>query len=60
MMNGLAAIAAVLRTAAGLDAEQAAQLNPVRIEVLAMDGLRPEQKIIEGQIVKLAGLFNGP
>ena len=60
MMNGLAAIAAVLWTAAGLDAEQAAQLNPVRIEVLAMDGLGPEQKIIEGQIVKLAGLFNGP
>jgi hypothetical protein len=60
MMNGLAAIAAVLRTPAGFDAEQTAQLDPVGIEILPMDRLCPEQKIVERQIVKLFSFFEGP
>ena len=60
MMNGLAAIAAILRASAGLDTEQTAQLNTVWIEILAMDRLCPEQKIVEGRIVKLSGFVDGP
>jgi hypothetical protein len=40
MMHRLAAIAAILGTSTGLDAEQPGELNPVRIKILAMNGLR--------------------
>lgn len=35
----------------GLDRKQARQLHPVGIEILAMDGLGPEQQVIERQVV---------
>src|SRR5580692_3632308 len=51
-MRALRAVAAVLRTAAGLDAEQARGLDVVGIEVAAMNALRAKHQIREGKIVK--------
>ena len=52
MMRRLAAIAAILRAAAGLDAQQPAQLHLVGIEVAAMDGVRGKQQIVERRSVE--------
>ena len=51
MVGGLAAVAAVLGAAAGLDGEQARELYLVGVEVAPMDGLGTEQKVVEGQVV---------
>ena len=59
-MDGLTAIAAVFRATAGLDAKQAASLNPVRVKVLPMHGLRLKQQIIEWCVIKPSGLIAGP
>lgn len=47
MVRRLAAIAAILRTAASLDAEQPAELDAVGVEVLSMNSLGTEQKVVE-------------
>ncbi len=51
MVGGLAAVAAVLGAAAGLDREQARELHLVGVEVAPVHGLGAEQKIVEGQVV---------
>ena len=60
MIRGLAAIAAILGAAAGLDGEQARQLHPVGIEILAMNGLGLEEQVVEGQVVDCLRRFPGP
>ena len=52
VVGALRAIAAILRAAAGLDAEQACDLDAVGIEVSSVDALRPEDEIRERQIVE--------
>ena len=59
-MRRLAAIAAILGAAAGLDAEQPAELDAVGIEVRAMHGVRPEQQVVERCLVKRAGRLGRP
>ncbi|ESZ28034.1 hypothetical protein X732_32315 [Mesorhizobium sp. L2C066B000] len=54
-MCRLAAIAAILRASAGLHAEKAAELDFVGIEILAVNGLREEEEIVEGCIMKRPG-----
>ena len=60
MMGRLAAIAAILRTAAGLDAEKPAELHLVGIEMPAVDGLRLKQQVIEGGLIKRERRFPAP
>jgi len=48
-MRTLRAVAAILGAAAGLDAEQARGLDMVRIEMAAMDALRPKYQVGERQ-----------
>ncbi len=48
-MRGLAAIAAILGAAAGLDRQKPAHLHGVGIKTGAVDGLRPKQQIVERQ-----------
>ena len=60
MVSGLAAIAAVLGAAAGLDRQQARQLHFVGIEVAAMNGRGAEKEIVEREIVDGLGLGPGP
>jgi hypothetical protein len=47
MARALAAIAAILGTGAGLDAQQRADLDGIGIEVGAMEALGVEQQIVE-------------
>src|SRR5207248_3807133 len=60
MMRGLAAIAAILGAAAGLDVEELAQLDAVGIEMLPMDRLRVEQEIVERLPVQRPGRLTRP
>jgi hypothetical protein len=60
MMRGLAAIAAIFRAAAGLDIEQLAELHAVGIEMPAVNGLRLEQQIVEGEPVERPGRLARP
>jgi hypothetical protein len=60
MVDRLAAIATILRTSAGLDAEKPAELYLVGIEMFAVDGLRMKQQIIEGGLIECQGLFPRP
>src|SRR3546814_14728651 len=46
----LRAVRAILGAGTGLDRQQRGQLHRVRLKVLAVDGLRAEQQIIERQI----------
>ncbi len=59
-MRGLAAIGAILGTAAGLDAQKPAQLHLVRIEMEAMKGLRLKEKFVEGLFVERVRLTARP
>jgi len=52
VVHRLAAIRAIFRTATGFDAQKTAELNPVRVEVFAVHGLRPEQQVVERQVVE--------
>src|SRR3546814_20053330 len=49
-MRGLRTVLAVLRTAAGLDRQQPAQLHAVRVEMPPVRALRTEQELVEGQL----------
>ena len=60
VVRRLAAIAAILGAAAGLDGEQPAPLHGVRLEVAAMDRVRLEQEIVERRIVECLSLLAGP
>jgi len=51
MMRGLAAIAAILGAAAGLDVEEFRELHAIGIEMLPMNRLRLEQEVVERQPV---------
>jgi hypothetical protein len=59
-MRALRAIAAILGTAAGLDAEQARRLNMVRIEVGAVNALRPKHQIREREFIESLGFLTVP
>lgn len=59
-MRRLAAIAAILRAATCLDAEKPTELDLVGVEILAMNGLRLRQKVIERRVVKGERLPQGP
>ena len=59
-MRRLAAIAAIFRTSACLDAEKPAELDLVGIEILAVHGLRLKQKVVEGRVMERPSLFQGP
>ena len=48
VVAGLRAIFAVFRTGTGLDRQQRGHLDAVRIEMLAMHGLRLKQQVVEG------------
>lgn len=50
MKSRLRTIAAVFRTAAGLDREQGGKLYRIRVEMFAMRLLRMKQQIGEGQL----------
>ncbi len=52
VMRALRAVAAILRTAAGLDAQQARGLDVIGIEIAAVNALRLKNQIGERQIVK--------
>ena len=56
VMRALRAIAAILGAAAGLDAEQARGLDMVRIEIAAMNALRPKHQVRERQVIESFGL----
>ena len=60
VVRRLAAIAAILGAAAGLDRQQPAALHLVRIERGAVHGLGAEQQVLERQIVKSQSLLAGP
>jgi hypothetical protein len=49
VMGALRAIAAILRTTAGLDRQKRGNLRFVGREMAAMDGLSPEHQVGEGQ-----------
>src|SRR5690606_10665736 len=51
-MDGLRAIAAILRAAAGLDREQGGQLHLVRRVEAPVDGLRLEEEVEEREVEK--------
>ena len=59
-MRGLRAIGAILRAAAGLDAEEARLLNIADIVEMPMNAVRPCDQIEEGQIVNRDNLIRGP
>jgi hypothetical protein len=59
-MGGLAAIAAILSTTAGLDGDELAFLDGIGIKEAAMDGLRKIKKVVEGSLVKLLCLLTRP
>ena len=50
MARRLRAVAAVLGAAARLDGQQRRALDPVRVEILAVDCLRLEEQIVEGKV----------
>jgi hypothetical protein len=60
VMRALRAVAAVLRTAAGLDAEQARSFDVVWIEVLAMSALRLKHQVGKRKVVERLSLFDVP
>ena len=55
-MRGLAAIAAIFSTAAGLDREQPAHLDGIGVEMAPMNRVGAEQQIVERQFIKLSGV----
>lgn len=59
-MRRLAAIAAIFRASVGLDAKKPAQLDLVGIEILAVNGLRLKQKVVEGRVVERLGFRSRP
>jgi hypothetical protein len=59
-MTTLRAILAVFRAGTGLDREQRAHLNLIRVKVLPVDALGAKQKIIERKIEKLASFLKRP
>ncbi len=59
-MGGLAAIAAVLGAAAGLDRKQPRKLHLVGIEMAAMNARGAKQQVVEREIVDRLGLGPGP
>ena len=60
MVRRLAAVAAVLRTAAGLDRKQPAHLHLVGIERGAVHALGAEKQVHEREIVERKRLGAGP
>lgn len=50
MVRALRAVSAVFSAPAGLDGEQCRHLDFVRVEELAVGGLRLEQELIERQL----------
>lgn len=56
VMRALGAVAAIFRTAARLDAEQACGLDVVWIEVVAVNALRPKHQVGKRQAVERLGL----
>jgi hypothetical protein len=59
-MHGLAAIATVFWTAAGLAAEKTTELHLVRIKMLAVQRLRLEKQVIERHLIDRKGLCLAP
>ena len=59
-MATLGAVLAVLRTGAGFDGQQGADLHFVRVEMLPVHGLGPEQQVVERQVEKIPGFLKGP
>ena len=60
VMRALRTVAAILRAAAGLDAEQACGLDVIGIEIAAMDGLRLKKQIREREIIECLGFEPRP
>lgn len=60
VMRRLAAIAAILRAAAGLDRQELTALDRVRLERGAMDEMGAKQEVVEGQVIERLRLFPGP
>ncbi len=60
MAGALGTVAAILRAGAGLDAEQAADLHLVGIEVGAVQALGAEDQVIEGLVQQGLDLFQSP
>ena len=56
VVRALRAVTAILGAATGLDAEQARGLDMVRIEMAAMDALRPKHQVRERQGIEGLGL----
>ena len=50
LISALAAIATIFGAATGLNRQQGTLLHFIRIKVLAMDQMRHEQQIVEGQV----------
>jgi hypothetical protein len=59
-MSGLAAIGAVLGAAARLNAQKAAQLDSVWIEMAAVNSLGLEEKLVERLVIKFFCLCTRP
>jgi hypothetical protein len=58
--HALRAVRAILGAAAGLHADERAHLDHVRVEMLAVHGMRPEEQVVEWQPGERPHLVEGP
>jgi hypothetical protein len=60
VVHALRTVLAVLGTAAGLNAQQRADLHGIRVEVLPVHALRLEHQVLERQVKQCLYLGTGP
>lgn len=60
MLSALRAVATILSARSGLDAEQAAHLDAVGVEILSMDRLGLKYQVIKRKAQQLLDLFQAP
>ena len=60
VVAALGTVLAVLRTTAGLDVEEGAQLHFVGVEVMPVDLVRAMEQVVQGQGKEIENLFSGP